>query len=35
MRSHLHTVSCKVIADLFMIIIINKSNYKLNIKKSA
>ncbi len=35
MRSYLHTVSCKIITDLFLITVINKSNCRLNIKRSA
>jgi len=35
MRFYLYTLSYKVIIDLFLIIIINKSNYRLSIKRSA
>jgi len=34
-ESHLRAVSYKTIIDLFLIIIINKSNYRLDIKRSA
>ncbi len=34
-RSHLRTLSCEATADLFLIAMINKSNCRLNIKRSA
>ncbi len=34
-ESHLRTISCEATIDLFLITVINKSNYKTNIKRSA
>ncbi len=34
-ESYLHTVSYRITEDLFLITIINKSNYRSNVKRSA